>query len=139
MKLQKFSFYPSSGSLCRHVSSQKKTLEGTHCPPRQSQVIIAPSDNLVLPRSRGKLPKQIPGANFTFTQALSSFAVTLNLTYLFKKGVLKARVFTHPHPQLCPSVKPPAEHSSPREAEDLPPLSVLTVLQLYFWPSLITA
>lgn len=65
--------------------------------------------------------------------------MTLTQTNLCKKGVVKACIFTHPHTQRCPSVKTPAEHSCLREVKYLPPLSLFTVFQLYFWTSLITA
>lgn len=49
-----------------------------------------------------------------------------------------ACVFTHTHTKLHPPGKIPEKQSCPREVKGLPPLSLLTVLQLYFWTSLIT-
>ena len=66
-------------------------------PPKSSPGNDSALDKLALPRTQGKLPKQIPGVNVTFTQALESFAVALTLTYLFKKGEFNACLFTHPH------------------------------------------
>jgi hypothetical protein len=79
--------------------------------------------------SHAKPLQKMSGTSSTFSQVLSGFAVTLSLTYLYKEGVFKACVFTHPYTQVCPSVKSvPAESSCPREVKDLPPLSLLTVL-----------
>lgn len=123
---------------CLDTFPLRRQWRRTPCPTKAATVIRAPLENFFLPRGQGKQPKQIPGANFTFTPALLSVTVTSTLTYLFQKGAFKACIFTHPHPQLCPSVKPPAECSCPRERKDLPPLGLVAVLQLYFWTSLIT-
>ena len=130
--------HPSPGSFCGHISSQKAVEEDSPF-PKAVTVVRALLENLALPRSQGKLPKQIPGANFTFHPSSFKFCCDFNSDIRISERSVQACIFTHPHTQLCPSLRPPAERSCPREVKDLPPLSLLTVLQLYFWTSLITA